>query len=229
MPVKAPVFLALLAALLAPAAQSAPAGTRATLAILETTDLHANVQGYDYFKLAADPSVGIDRTASLIADARKQFANTVLFDNGDTIQGTALADHQALAARIDCSQVLAIYKAMNRLGYDGAALGNHDFDYGLDFLSQVTGSQFKVDGVPANRPRCAGPNFPFVLANVQSKKTGQPLFDPYRVFDKQISVQQPDGSMGKSTIKIGIIGLVPPIIMSWHSACAKPLPAISRR
>jgi 2',3'-cyclic-nucleotide 2'-phosphodiesterase/3'-nucleotidase len=216
MPVKAALFLSLLAAVLAPAAQSAPAaGARATVAILETTDLHNHVLGYDYFKLTADPSVGIERTATLIADARKQFANTVLLDNGDTIQGNALADRQAVSKRIDCGQVLAIYKAMNKLGYDGAALGNHDFDYGLDFLSQVTGSQFKVDGVPADRPRCAGPNFPFVLANVLSKKDGKPLFAPYRIFDKQIQVRQPDGSMASSTIKVGIIGLVPPIIMSW--------------
>jgi 2',3'-cyclic-nucleotide 2'-phosphodiesterase/3'-nucleotidase len=216
MPVKAPVFLALLAAMLAPVAQSAPApGTRATLAILETTDLHANVQGYDYFKLAADPSVGIERTATLIAEARKQFANTILLDNGDTIQGNTQADYQATAAPIGCDQVLAIYKAMNRLGYDGAALGNHDFDFGLDFLSQVTGSQFDVAGVPAKRARCAGPNFPLVLANVLSMKTGKPLFAPYRIIDKQVSARQPDGSMVTTNIKVGMIGLVPPIIMSW--------------
>jgi 2',3'-cyclic-nucleotide 2'-phosphodiesterase/3'-nucleotidase len=216
MPVKAPAVLALSALFLSlPAAAAPQPGTRATLAILETTDLHAAVVGYDYFKLAVDPSVGIDRTATLIAAARKQFPNTVLLDNGDTVQGNALADHQAQAAPIACDKVLAIYKAMNQLGYDGAALGNHDFDYGLDFLGQVTGSQFDVAGIQARPKPCAGPNFPVVLANVLSKKTGKPLFEPYRIISKQISARQPDGSMVTTTIKVGIIGLVPPIIMSW--------------
>ena len=67
----------------------------ATLAVLSTTDLHTNILGYDYFKLAADPSYGFDRAATLIRSARGEFANSLLVDNGDTIQGTALADYQA--------------------------------------------------------------------------------------------------------------------------------------
>jgi 2',3'-cyclic-nucleotide 2'-phosphodiesterase/3'-nucleotidase len=50
--------------------------------------------GYDYYRLAEDPSVGLDRTATLIRQARSQYANTLLFDNGDTIQGTVLGDYQ---------------------------------------------------------------------------------------------------------------------------------------
>ncbi|MCQ9372162.1 hypothetical protein NQ024_13135, partial [Corynebacterium sp. 35RC1] len=65
----------------------------ATLAVLETTDLHTNVLSYDYFKLAADNSLGFERVATLINQARTQFPNTLLVDNGDTIQGTALADY----------------------------------------------------------------------------------------------------------------------------------------
>jgi 2',3'-cyclic-nucleotide 2'-phosphodiesterase/3'-nucleotidase len=60
-------------------------GATATLALLETSDLHANVLSYDYFKLAADPSFGLERTATLIAQARREFPNTLLLDNGDTI------------------------------------------------------------------------------------------------------------------------------------------------
>ena len=79
-------------------------GATATLALLETTDLHSNVLGYDYFKLAADPSFGLDRTATLIAQARAEFPNTLLLDNGDTIQGTALADYQALVKPLRCDR-----------------------------------------------------------------------------------------------------------------------------
>lgn len=216
MPFKVSALLALLAGLFAANSLAAPApGTRAALAILETSDLHTQVLGYDYFKLGNDPSVGIDRAATLIADARKQFANSMLFDAGDTIQGNAMADYQARSAPVACDQLLAVYKAMNRLGYDAATVGNHDFDYGLDFLSQVTGSRFDVAGVSSKRPRCAGPNFPIVLANVISKKTGKTLFEPYRIISKELSVQTPDGKQAKATIKVGVIGLVPPIIMSW--------------
>ena len=79
---------------------STPAGTEATLALLETTDLHANVLGYDYYKLKADPSIGLERTATLIEQARAEFPNTLLLDNGDALQGTALADYQALVAPV---------------------------------------------------------------------------------------------------------------------------------
>ena len=154
LPLSHPLRLAAAALLCAaPAlAAGAPAGTQATLAILETTDVHANVVGYDYFKLAADPSFGLDRTATLIAAARREFANTLLFDNGDTIQGTALGDYQALVNPVRCGDLPGIYKVMKALGYDGGGIGNHDFNYGLGFLGQVTGQRFDVAGVRQDRP-----------------------------------------------------------------------------
>ena len=105
-------LLPLAAMVSAAVAAPVPTGTHATLAILETTDIHANVVGYDYFKLAADPSFGLDRTATLIAQARQAFPNTVLLDNGDTIQGTALGDYQALVKPVKCGELLGVHKAM---------------------------------------------------------------------------------------------------------------------
>ena len=64
-----------------------PDGTRATVAILETTDIHSNILSYAYYKLRPDRSLGYERTATLIRRAREQFANSFLFDDGDTIQG----------------------------------------------------------------------------------------------------------------------------------------------
>lgn len=191
-----------------------PTGATATLAVLETTDLHSNVVGYDYYKLAADPSLGLERTATLIAAARREFANTLLLDNGDTLQGTALADYQAVAHPVRCGQRLAIYKVMNRLGYEGGGVGNHDFDYGLRFLAQVTGSRFDVAGVD-RKMRCAGPAFPIVLANVYSLKTRKPLFAPYRIIDKRITATDANGRSFTASVKVGIIGLTTPGIMDW--------------
>lgn len=184
----------------------APQGARASLAILETTDLHANVLSYDYYKLAPDASLGLERAATLIRQARKDFPNSLLLDNGDTIQGTALGDYQALVAPVGCGQPLAIYKAMNALGYDGGSVGNHDFNWGLDFLGQVT----------ATSPQhCAGPAFPIVLANVVDAHSGKPLFEPYRIIEKQVTATGPDGKAFDSTVKVGIIGFTTPAIMGW--------------
>jgi 2',3'-cyclic-nucleotide 2'-phosphodiesterase/3'-nucleotidase len=192
-----------------------PVGAQATLALLETTDLHANVLSYDYYKLKADPSIGLERTATLIKQARAEFPNNLLLDNGDALQGTALADYQALVSPVGCQQAPAIYKAMNLLGVDGAGIGNHEFNYGLAYLNQVTGSRFDVDGVPADAPRCAGPAFPIVLANIYSAKTKQPLFAPYSILTRRIAATGPDGTPVTATIKVGIIGFAPPGILSW--------------
>lgn len=208
------VLLAALACTPAGAGQRPRAGATATLAVLETTDLHSNVVGYDYFKLADDPSVGLDRTATLIGAARREFANTLLLDNGDTIQGNALGDYQAIAHPLPCGQALGIFKAMNRLGYEGAGVGNHDFNYGLAYLAQVTGSRFEVDGVDRSR-RCAGPAFPVVLANVYSVRTHKPLFAPYRIIDKRIRALDAHGRAISATVKVGIIAFTPPAVLAW--------------
>ena len=60
-----------------------PDGSHAEIGVLETTDLHSNVMSYDYYKLSDDPSLGLERTATLIRDARRQFENSLLFDAGE--------------------------------------------------------------------------------------------------------------------------------------------------
>ncbi|HST27154.1 MAG TPA: bifunctional 2',3'-cyclic-nucleotide 2'-phosphodiesterase/3'-nucleotidase [Rudaea sp.] len=188
-------------------------GTRAQIGVLETTDLHSNVMSYDYYKLAPDASLGLERAATLIHAARKEFPNTLLFDAGDTIQGTALADYQALVHKPACDLELAIYKAMDTLKYDAGTIGNHEFNYGLPFLSQVSGTAFDTTGVAVEH--CRGPDFPLVLANVFSAKTGKPLYAPWRILTRNIRVHAPDGSEREATIRVGVVGFAPPPIMNW--------------
>lgn len=192
-------------------------GTSADVTILETTDLHTNVRSFDYFKLIEDKSIGFERTATLIKAARAEGKNTLLFDNGDTIQGTSLSDYQALVSPISCDTTLAMYKVMNAAGYDGAGIGNHEFNYGLPFLAQVTGNKFNVNGMPtvAEQKKCAGPNFPQVLANVISTKDKAPIFQPYVILDRKIAAVGPDGKAVEAMVKIGVIGFTPPTILSW--------------
>ncbi|MGS1010804.1 5'-nucleotidase C-terminal domain-containing protein [Achromobacter anxifer] len=211
---------------LTPPQASVPQGSTLDVAILGTTDLHANVLGYDYYKLAEDKSYGVDRTATLIANARKQNANTLLFDNGDTIQGTALSDYQALVKPVQCSDMLAIYKQMKLLAYDAATLGNHEFNYGLPFLSQITDTNFGLAGIgkgtaqtnPAGAKDCAAPGFPFVSANVVSAASKQPIFKPWVLLNKTFKATDPNGKQIDVALKVGVIGFAPPPILQWDKA-----------
>ena len=186
----------------------------AELAVLSTTDLHTNIRSYDYYKLAQDPTFGFERTATLIRQARSEFDNSLLVDNGDTVQGTALADYQAQIKPVSCNEQLAMYKAMGVLKYDVATLGNHEFNYGLPFLNQILGGGLIVDGVNPNE-KCAKPGFAVTLANVLSEKTKQPLVAPYVVLDRTITATQDDGTRVQLPIKVGFIGITTPGIMNW--------------
>jgi len=196
-----------------PRAQSLPDGLRADVAVLETTDLHSNILSYDYYKQKADPTLGFERTVTLIRKAREQFTNSLLFDAGDTIQGSVLADYQAQVQKVGCSEELAIYKAMDAVGYDGGTLGNHEFNYGLPYLSQVTGTPMNVDDGATQR--CAGPHYPLVLANVYSARDGKPIVQPWTIVTRQMAAFTPDGSKLSVPLKIAMIGFAPPPIMQW--------------
>src|SRR5262245_10468069 len=54
---------------------STPDGSTADFVVLESTDLHTNILGYDYFKLVEDKSIGVERTSTLVNQARTEFPN----------------------------------------------------------------------------------------------------------------------------------------------------------
>ena len=91
---------------------------------------------------------------------------------------------------VSCAGTLAVHKVMNALKYDGGGLGNHEFNYGLGFLSQITNTDFGVAGVskPAN---CGAPGFPLVLSNVSSVSSQKPIFNPYAIIRQAIYRDQP--------------------------------------
>lgn len=167
------------------------------LRIMETSDLHGNMMDFDYYKDAPTEKFGLARTASLIKQARQQATNSVLVDNGDLIQGSPLGDYMA-KKRWRQGEVHPVYLAMNPLGYSVGNVGNHEFNYGLDFLKRAL----------------AGAAFPYVNANLLDAATGQPLLKPYLIEEKQ--VKDRDGNT--HTLRIGYIGFVPPQIMVWDKA-----------
>ncbi|GLW37908.1 2',3'-cyclic-nucleotide 2'-phosphodiesterase [Pectobacterium actinidiae] len=167
------------------------------LRVLETTDLHSNMMDFDYYKDTPTDKFGLVRTASLIHAAREQATNSVLVDNGDLIQGSPLGDYMA-AKGLKAGDVHPVYQAMNTLDYSVGNIGNHEFNYGLDYLHKAL----------------SGAKFPYVNANVLDAKTGKPLFTPYHIENK--SVTDRDGK--PHTLRIGYIGFVPPQIMVWDKA-----------
>ena len=112
-------------------------GTPVKLTIMGTTDLHGCVFNWDYFKnLEYDDSthndIGLAKVATLVEAVREQRGreNTLMIDAGDTIQGTPLAYYFARVDPITNGHVHPMAAAMNHIGYDAAALGNHEFNYG---------------------------------------------------------------------------------------------------
>ncbi|KMK92568.1 bifunctional 2',3'-cyclic-nucleotide 2'-phosphodiesterase/3'-nucleotidase [Rossellomorea marisflavi] len=188
--------------LLAPNVHSAKAAETdlVNLRILETTDIHVNLANYDYYQDAETDKYGLVKTASLIKQARTEAKNSLLFDNGDLIQGNPLGDYVAKIDPLQPGETHPVYKAMNLLDYDAGNIGNHEFNYGLDFL----------------KTSLSGSNFPYVNANVYvDDGTGEKnYFKPYEILDRQVVDE--DGET--HSIKVGVIGFVPPQIMQWDKA-----------
>lgn len=173
------------------------------LRVLETTDLHTNIMDYNYYAGKVDPTIGLARTASLIHESAAQSKNYVLVDNGDLLQGSPMGDYMAKVGLTE-GQVHPAYKAMNQLGYSVGNIGNHEFNYGLDFLrNSISGADFQY--INAN-VYCADANGCW-----NGVKNGEHLFTPYVIEEKTVV----DRAGNKHVVKIGYIGFVPPQILLW--------------
>lgn len=174
----------------------------AHIRLMETTDLHVHVFPYDYYGDRPIDTAGLARTATLIRQIRNEATNSILVDNGDFLQGNPMGDFIAYERGMREGDVHPVIKGMNVLDFDAATLGNHEFNYGLDFMMKVL----------------SGADFPVVCANLVKGTTlganarSDDLFlKPYVILEKQIQ----DGAGNAYPIKIGFIGFVPPQIMNW--------------
>ncbi|CDH31257.1 bifunctional 2',3'-cyclic-nucleotide 2'-phosphodiesterase/3'-nucleotidase [Xenorhabdus bovienii] len=167
------------------------------LRVMETSDIHSNLIDFDYFKDKPTEQFGLVRTANLIKAAKAEATNAVLVDNGDLIQGSPLADYMA-AKGLKKGDVHPAHKLMNTMGYTVGNFGNHEFNFGLDYLKQAI----------------AGAKFPYINANIMDAKTGKNYFTPYIIADTPVK----DREGKEHTIKIGYIGFVPPQITIWDKA-----------
>ncbi|WP_293624565.1 bifunctional 2',3'-cyclic-nucleotide 2'-phosphodiesterase/3'-nucleotidase [Salinisphaera sp.] len=171
--------------------------------VMETTDIHANVNDYNYYNDTPDPGIGLVRTATLVHQAREEMdvtGNTMLVDNGDLIQGSPMGDWRADAGLAE-GEVHPVYKAMNTLNYVVANYGNHEFNYGLKYLANA------VDDA----------NFGYISANIfkddgdDNPDNDVPYFSPYKLVTQSLT----DRDGHQHEITVGFIGFVPPQIMQW--------------
>ncbi|MFJ1810984.1 MULTISPECIES: bifunctional metallophosphatase/5'-nucleotidase [unclassified Streptomyces] len=176
---------------------------RYALTVLGTTDLHGHVFNWDYFKDAeykdaAGNAQGLARISTLVNQIREEKGreNTLLLDAGDTIQGTPLTYYYAKVDPITAKggPVHPMAQAMNAIGYDAAALGNHEFNYGIETLRKFE-SQLR---------------FPLLGANAVDAKTLKPAFVPYVI--KTFCVK------GAPPVKVAVLGLTNPGIAIWDKA-----------
>lgn len=167
--------------------QSSP---RYDLTIAATTDVHGRLRAWDYYANAADPARSLAGAATIVDSLRRANPGRVLLvDGGDLLQGNPLL---FVAAKVNQTPVHPVIAAMNVMRYDAAALGNHEFNY----------------GVPLLRRALSQAGFPFLAANVQVG-AGAPFVAPFTMVTRQLT--------RGSTVRIGIVGGTTPGSMVWDA------------
>lgn len=151
------------------------------LVILGTSDIHSDIWGYIYEDDKESENSGAARLYSYIKEVREEYPELILIDNGDTYQGNILAD----AIYNKNAEVLhPMTKYLNFAEYDVLTLGNHEFNFGLDFLHRI------IDEL----------EIPVLAANIEYKEEvkdelkDKEFVEPYLVLER-------------NGVKIGILGI----------------------
>lgn len=169
------VILVMLLSLFTSAVLAAPMSVAAetrNIVILGTSDLHGNVDNYDYFTDSVPTGSSQRGLTKLWTYAQSVIAsnpNTILIDNGDTIQGNPLAYYFNM---IDTSVENPLAAAMNEMKFVAATVGNHEFNYGpAVFNKYQEDADFPL--LSANVTGCADYTFqPYVIEDVDGVQIG---------------------------------------------------------
>ncbi|MEL6169635.1 MAG: metallophosphoesterase [Pseudomonadota bacterium] len=165
------------------------------LRILATTDVHANLLGFDYVSRAASSAPGLAHVARRIRNHRNEHPNCLVFDNGDVLQGTMLGDIWADTGPL--SEPNPVVRAMNEIGYDAATLGNHDFNFGLAPLRRAL-----LDA-----------GHPVVVTNLELIEAAS---EPLNIKSSAILTRELLDETGASLkLRIGVLGFIPPETVLW--------------
>jgi 2',3'-cyclic-nucleotide 2'-phosphodiesterase (5'-nucleotidase family) len=181
-----PLVLAALSLAAGCAAATAGGGSSDTfdLVVAGTTDTHGRLRGWNYESNAPDAARGLSRAATIVDSLRRAApGRVVLMDAGDMLQGNSLTYLAARIAPADAPH--PVIAAMNAMQYDAAAVGNHEFNYGVPFLERTI-RQAK---------------FPMLAANAY-RPDGGPAFTQWTIVDR-------------GGARIGIVGATTPGSMVW--------------
>ena len=148
------------------------------LTIYFTSDLHSYIYPTDY-RSQEEKDLGLFKCASQF----QKDGNTLIIDGGDLLQGSPLGAfcHDTVGSAAQFAQI------MNRCGYDYVTLGNHDFNFGTDYLGSYLGNL---------NARC-------VCENVSAKNGCAPLY-PARVHTLE------------NGLRVGIVGIVTDYVNIWE-------------
>ena len=162
--------------------------------------MHAHVLPWDDLCDRPAPDRGLAQIASLVAVARAEVPGSLLLDNGDFLNGSPLADHVAETRLPDPETPHPMIAAMNRLGYDAATLGNHEFSNGLALLTRSL----------------AQAAFPVLATNLDrvAHKTGRrrAFLPRHALVQRELT----DQAGRKHVVTIGILGFLPPQTALWE-------------
>lgn len=155
------------------------------LTLLGTTDIHGNIEPYNYPADKVDERSGLSKISTLVRAIRKEQPNALLLDSGDMIQGTPVVFYAATREPAKPNPMMLV---MNAMGYTAAALGNHEFNFGLENLWKAKSEA----------------HFPILAANIkQVYENGPRHFEPY-------IIKNVDG------VRVGIVGFVTQGIPHWE-------------
>lgn len=162
------------------------------LRIIGTTDLHGQLNSTDYEKGVDYSKGGLARVFDLISTARSEVPanNAITLDAGDVLFDYTTEYIFSENQR----EIQPIYQAMSHIGYDAITLGNHDFDYGYEYiLRQLNGSGLREITV---------------VSNVMDSKTDEYPFRENMILKRMMTT----ASGKKVEVTIGIIGQTIPVL-----------------
>ncbi|WP_202707375.1 5'-nucleotidase C-terminal domain-containing protein [Sporosalibacterium faouarense] len=131
-----------------------------TITVLGTSDIHGAVNSWAYESNTDYGDIGLVRIASIVNSVKSENPNTLLIDNGDTLQGSILTDD---LYNSDLTKPNPMIDMMNFIGYDAMVLGNHEFNFGLDLINKAVEEA----------------NFPILSANTYNKADDSHFVKPY--------------------------------------------------
>jgi len=153
-----------------------------TVTILQTSDMHGRIYAHDYATDSSDSDAGLAKIYTLVKQERLVDPDLLLIDTGDTVQDNS-------AELFNSQAVHPMVEALNFMDYDAWVIGNHEFNFELDFLKKNI-EAFEGD---------------VLSANIYNKDTDTRWQSPYEIYDV-------DG------VRVAIVGLIPPHVPLWEAS-----------